>query len=287
MPAPILAAFDPVSEDMAPVWLAAALASRTGAPLIVGAVSASGESIERAAGAQDGEELPDDAAAEAALVRVTGTLLDAGIQAQTVSFAASTAPRGLAFGAMELGAAILVAGSHAGAPDGRVAPGSTAARLLAGTPCAVALAPPGFDRGRAIDTIAAGYVDSAEGRAAVHAAHAIARRAARELRVLTAVQPRAWMGDGDATELRVAAEQAAGETAYSLLGERVDVDAALGEPAEVLLAAAAEADLLVVGARAYGPEPAVLLGGVSRVLTGQAACPVVVLARGAPIAVGS
>jgi nucleotide-binding universal stress UspA family protein len=286
VPAPILAAFDPVSEDMAPVWLAAAVASRTGAPLIVGAVSASGDSIDRAAGAQDGEDLPTDAEAEAALVRVTGTLLDAGIAAQTVSFAASTAPRGLAFGAMELGAAMLVAGSHTGAPDGRVAPGSTASRLLAGTPCAVAIAPPGWDRARPLTTIAAAFVDSAEGRAALHAAHAIARRAARELRVLTAVRPRAWMGDADEDELRVAAEQAAGESAYSLLGERVDVDAAVGEPAEVLLAAAAEVDLLVLGSRAYGPEPAALLGGVSRVLTGQAACPVVVLARGAPVAVG-
>jgi nucleotide-binding universal stress UspA family protein len=151
----------------------------------------------------------------------------------------------------------------------------------------VARAPPGWkDRDRPLTTIAVGFVDSAEGRAALHAAHAIARRAAPELRVLTAVQPRAWMADADADELRLAAEQAAGETAYSLLGERIDVDAAVGEPAEVLLAAAAEADLLVLGSRGYGPEPAVLLGGVSRILAGQAACPIVVLARGAPVAVG-
>ena len=39
-------------------------------------------------------------------------------------------------------------------------------------------------------------------------------------------------------------------------------------------------DLLVCGSRGYGPVRAVLLGGVSRRLTAEAHCPVIVLARG-------
>jgi hypothetical protein len=39
-------------------------------------------------------------------------------------------------------------------------------------------------------------------------------------------------------------------------------------------------DLLVCGSRGYGPVRAVLLGSVSRRVTAQAYCPVIVMARG-------
>ena len=39
-------------------------------------------------------------------------------------------------------------------------------------------------------------------------------------------------------------------------------------------------DLLVCGSRGYGPVRAVLLGGVSRRLTAEAQCPVIVVPRG-------
>jgi nucleotide-binding universal stress UspA family protein len=40
-------------------------------------------------------------------------------------------------------------------------------------------------------------------------------------------------------------------------------------------------DLMVVGSRGYGPRAAVMLGSVSHALIRKAACPVVVLPRGA------
>jgi nucleotide-binding universal stress UspA family protein len=42
-----------------------------------------------------------------------------------------------------------------------------------------------------------------------------------------------------------------------------------------------EVDLLVCGSRGYGPMRRVLLGGVLRKLIRRAACPVVVVPRGA------
>jgi len=46
-------------------------------------------------------------------------------------------------------------------------------------------------------------------------------------------------------------------------------------------------DLMVVGSRGYGPLKAVLLGGVSGQLIRSAACPVIVIPRGAESSVGS
>jgi hypothetical protein len=46
-------------------------------------------------------------------------------------------------------------------------------------------------------------------------------------------------------------------------------------------------DVMVVGSRGYGPLKAVLLGGVSGQVIRSAACPVIVVPRGAHSTVGS
>jgi hypothetical protein len=51
-------------------------------------------------------------------------------------------------------------------------------------------------------------------------------------------------------------------------------------PADVLVRVSEHLDLLICGSRGYGPVRAVLLGGVSRRLTAEAHCPVIVLPRG-------
>lgn len=272
----VLAAFDPLAADLAPVRFAAAVAGHTGAALLVATVFAGDEGIEPLAGAQLGEELPPEAAG--ALDRVVDGLRRDGIAAEPLAICATSAPRGLELAAAHSGARLLVAGSAASSEEGRVAPGSTAARLLSGASCSVALVPRGWDA--SIDaTVATGYVDTAEGRAALRSAHALARRSGARLRVLASVRPRAWSGV-DPGEARALAEQAAGAAASGLLGEPVDVDVEIGEPAAVLLDAAAEADVLVCGSRGYGPPEATLLGGVTRRVTAEAASPVVVVARG-------
>ena len=57
----------------------------------------------------------------------------------------------------------------------------------------------------------------------------------------------------------------------------VTVRAATGLPAEALLEAAADADLLVVGSRGAGGFKSLLMGSVSTQVTHHAPCPVVVI----------
>jgi nucleotide-binding universal stress UspA family protein len=60
----------------------------------------------------------------------------------------------------------------------------------------------------------------------------------------------------------------------------VETDISAQDAADFLIAASANVDLLVCGSRGYGPRRAVLLGGVSRRVVAESACPVIVLARG-------
>jgi nucleotide-binding universal stress UspA family protein len=271
--------------DLAPVRFAARVAAHTGAPLMIASVFASDEVVERLVGGQFGEDLPRDASE--ALERAAAAVRSGtpGLPSvETVPLGASSAPRGLAFAALEVGAALLVVGSPAGQPPGRTAVGSTAARLLDGAPTAVAVVPAGWEDQGDWTTVGAGFVGTVEGRAAATGAHVLAARAGARLRVLAAVQPRAWMDgarDEVAADLRAGAEAAGGAEMATLFGTAVDVDVQEGEPAGVLLAATGDdLDVLVCGARGYGPERSALLGGVTRQVTAGAACPVIVLARG-------
>jgi nucleotide-binding universal stress UspA family protein len=153
----------------------------------------------------------------------------------------------------------------------------------------VALVPLGWDGGRRWGTLGAAFVDSADGRDAVRGAHALARRAGAALRVVAAVHPRAWMVRGAsfddvAAELRTAAETAAEAAVAGLVGAPVDVDVAVGEVADLLTGVSGDVELLVCGSRGYGPSPAALLGGATGRLVEAAACPVIVVARGAAVA---
>jgi nucleotide-binding universal stress UspA family protein len=74
------------------------------------------------------------------------------------------------------------------------------------------------------------------------------------------------------------------ERARALLPDGVPVEEELleGDTVEALAALdEREIDLLVCGSRGYGPVRRVLLGGVLRKLIRRAACPVVVVPRGA------
>jgi nucleotide-binding universal stress UspA family protein len=59
--------------------------------------------------------------------------------------------------------------------------------------------------------------------------------------------------------------------------DRVSQRVVMGPPAQVLLDAAADADLLVVGSRGRGGFKGLLLGSVSQEVVARAACPVVVV----------
>jgi nucleotide-binding universal stress UspA family protein len=80
---------------------------------------------------------------------------------------------------------------------------------------------------------------------------------------------------------RVEAEKHLREVVATLHdGVGVGVDTFIGDPGDVLIDLSAHLDLLVCGSRGYGPLRAVLLGSVSRRITAEARCPVIVIPRG-------
>lgn len=93
---------------------------------------------------------------------------------------------------------------------------------------------------------------------------------------------------GDPTDLLEVTERAAHDEARALvasvLGDDHDVAISVvhGEPAEALLAAAEDAELLVVGNRARGSLAQALLGSTSARVSDRASCPVVVVRGDAP-----
>jgi nucleotide-binding universal stress UspA family protein len=204
-----------------------------------------------------------------------------------------SAAHGLHVLAEREGAAMLVVGTtHRGAL-GRLVPGSVGERLLHGSPCPVAVVPPEWD-GAPLRTIAVAYDGGAESRAALHAAEELAARADARLLVLTVYDPASVYVTGSAgmyaagfgDEVRQALADAARRAAGAVRAD-VPVDWRLlqGPPSRTLHdAVSEEADLLVMGSRAYGPVRTVLLGSTARQIVDHAPCPVVVVPRSAATA---
>ena len=271
-----------------------AAARFTGAPLIIASASAADAAGDRRAAGQHDEELVVDASG--ALDAARRELEPEGIAVECRELSTTSAARALHELSESEDAGLLVVGSTRRGAVGRVLPGSTAERLMHGAPCPIAIVPPGWEAGGGLNTIGVAYVDSDEGHEALVGGHALARRAGATLRVLSAVKAGlAMYGQTEARtaerrgrdfdevegELRVQAEDALRRATDALGGDvAVEADAFVEDPADVLVRVSEHLDLLVCGSRGYGPLRAVLLGGVSRRLTAEAQCPVVVLPRG-------
>jgi nucleotide-binding universal stress UspA family protein len=195
-------------------------------------------------------------------------------------------------------ASIIVLGSTHTGRAGRVMPGSTAERLLHGAPCAVAVVPKDYRDSThpTIARIGVAYNGTAESKAAVAAAAEAAGALDAELTVIGVLEADLY-----------GAPAMTGGPSYNLLRKdieeqiRTDLDSVVaglpqgvrgvvacleGEPAERLIDATEQLDLLVIGSRGYGPLRAVLAGGVSgRVIRG-AHCPVIVVPRGVEVPLG-
>ncbi len=85
--------------------------------------------------------------------------------------------------------------------------------------------------------------------------------------------------EGEVDKARAAAQESVDKVASGLGGERpaVTVSAISGVPAEELIKAGQDADLLVVSSRGSGGFGRLLLGSVSSQVTHHAPCPVVVV----------
>lgn len=187
--------------------------------------------------------------------------------------------------------ALVVVGSTRRGALGRVAPGSTGERLLHGSPCPVAIVPRGYSDAAAIRTVGIGYDGSDEAEAALAAASLLARHFGAALRVIevydaTRAGAPALMTipgyvppfEDYAAQHRENLEKRVAALPAELGAEPVFVT---GSPGAELAAQSELVDLMVVGSRGYGPRAAVLLGGVTHALIRKAACPVIVLPRGA------
>lgn len=193
---------------------------------------------------------------------------------------------------------IVVGSSHTGRL-GRVLPGSTAERLLHGSPCAVAVVPLGYrDADHEIRRVGVAYDGSDEAAGAMRAAVDAARALGGRLRVVHvhtdhyAMSAPVPLPGVYYVEMRAQLERTARDTLRRTVAELPgDVHAEgvflEGAPAVELGNATSELDLLVTGSRRYGPLRSTLLGGVTGPLLRRAQCPVVVVPRGVEAPLGA
>jgi nucleotide-binding universal stress UspA family protein len=222
-------------------------------------------------------------------------LSERGVEAEFRVVGSGSAAHGLDDVAEAVKASLIVVGSERHGARRRISPGSTGDRLLHGAICPVAVAPRGF-RDRPVDApikrIGVAFVDTPEGNEAARFAGELAAEVGASLTLYTVIARRAEVfspiigRDAEEAFLATVREDvtAAMERARALLPDGVPVEDELleGDTIEALAALDEhEIDLLVCGSRGYGPVRRVLLGGVLRKLIRRAACPVVVVPRGA------
>jgi nucleotide-binding universal stress UspA family protein len=189
-------------------------------------------------------------------------------------------------------AAVIVVGSTHRVRLGRVQPGGTGERVLAGAPCAVAFAPHGFRAhdDRPVRRVGVAFDGSAESHAAFAAALTAARVHDAVLEVITVI-PVEVLGApafGGAPEhelirsdVEAVLRQAQRDAVSDLPdGTRVEALELEGHPASVIAERTPELDLLFIGSRGYGPLHAVFTGSTSGPVLRSAHCPVIVLPRG-------
>ncbi|MEA2270990.1 MAG: hypothetical protein QOC64_3600 [Solirubrobacteraceae bacterium] len=282
MSKPIIVGYDPHRRAHGPVDLGAAMAKVTGAPLIIACVQARSPVLPISAG----EELPY-AIADRELVEDCGPAMEevdadmraAGVPYECRGIAGTRAARALQALAEEEDAGLVVIGWTRPEAAERALGAATAASLLHGAPCPVAVAPLSWASARPFATVGCAWLDTDEGNEALRSAHALARRAGATLHVLTVL--RLGKGAKVSDEDRRRAEEDLRRAISPLAGDvAVEVHLFAGDPAEILVGASSEIDVLVCGSRGYGPLRAVLLGSVSRRLVREAQCPVIVLPRG-------
>jgi len=188
-------------------------------------------------------------------------------------------------------AALIVVGGSQRSRVGRVLPGGTAERLLAGAPCPVAIAPRDHAHNRDdLMFVGSAFDGSAESQAALDWAAGLARSVQAQLRLLGVHQPLppppgpagAGLPLASANhELRDELGQRLTEAEATVREGHMKVGSALldGDPAAEIARASEHLDLLVLGSRGYGPVGAVALGSVSNALVRTSSCPLVVVPR--------
>lgn len=199
-------------------------------------------------------------------------------------------------------AQMLVIGSSHRGPVGRTLAGSVGESLMHGAPCAITVAPRGYDEGEKDRMLHIGvaFDGSPEAWTALETGIGLAERCHGQITVIAVADyPRygyaaSWsiLTSGQFRGYEQEEKQRLLDLALSRIpvglvrGSRV----LTGEAAPLLSEASAEFDLMVAGSRAYGPLRRTLLGSTTRKLIRSASCPVLVLPRAAgvdPLGVGN
>lgn len=183
---------------------------------------------------------------------------------------------------------LLVLGSSRRVPDGRAGVGRTGRQALHGAGCAVALAAHGV--GDALRRIVVGVDRSPEADAALALARSLAGASGAQLTAVSVVDdrlPATMAPAGMAVELVHWDELVAThrEQTERLLRELTEHEPSLvtelrvGDPAEELAAVAADADLLVLGSRRWGPFSRLVVGSTGEELVREAPCSLLLVPR--------
>jgi nucleotide-binding universal stress UspA family protein len=180
----------------------------------------------------------------------------------------------------------IVIGSPHRSTVGRVLLGSVADGLLHGAPCETVTAPRGYaaEQHGPFRTIAVAYDDTAEAKAALARAEALALACRATIVIFTVSAPAAVVPGATGYTPAIAPEAGPIVTrAVKGVDERIAATgrALAGTPGATIAEACEEvgADLLVAGSRGYGPVMRVLIGSVSTQLMHRAPCPVLVVPR--------
>jgi nucleotide-binding universal stress UspA family protein len=187
------------------------------------------------------------------------------LDAELLLCAEHSVGRGLRQLATSHGSDLLVVGRRHHGLFGRAFHSDDTSAALNGTPCPIAVAPPGYaERAAQLLRVGVGYDGSPESTEAIAAARALAAR------------------QGGAT-VRALAVTRRDDAAPALpdVGEDIELETVPGLSSEVLERFSDELDLLVVGSRSNGPLGRVFNGSTSSYLARNARCGLLVLPRGA------
>lgn len=208
----------------------------------------------------------------------------ASLDAHIMPCAEHSVGRGLHEAAERRAADLLVVGSCHRGLVGRVLIGDDTSGALNGAPCAVAIAPLGYDASfHRISSIGIGYDGSPESGPALAAARELAARHGATIKALVVVSLQSIpYGEPIPDNWPEAANQLMDEELRRLRGfEDVEGDVAYGETSEELASFSEALDLLIVGSRSYGPAGRLFNGSTSNYLARRARCPLLVLPRSA------
>lgn len=207
---------------------------------------------------------------------------ETGVAAELRSVGATSVGHGLHALAEHTGADLLVVGSSGRGIFGRVFLGDDTRGALNGAPCAVAIAPSGYDaEPELVREIGVAYNGSPESEMALSVARELAKQLDATLSAFEAVALPSAVAIG-ARSGGIAVDELveqARERVSSLEG--VIPHAAYGRAAEELAAYSASLDLLVVGSRGYGPAGRLIHGSTTLALARTVHCPLLVLPRAA------